>query len=213
MTSNIAERLRAIVPENMSQDEFADSIAVKPASMKAWLRGVNDPNLKAVRAIAATYKVDLNWLIEGQNSIVINNGSDMTLIRHFDIEASAGNGTNAEGETQLAPIAFSRAWLRATANVPPEQLSVITARGDSMTPTFRSGALLLVNHGLSDFEGDGIYAINLDGDLYVKRLQKRLGGGVVVTSDNPRYTPMDVPNLDAVNMTVIGEVVWHGDWI
>lgn len=170
------------------------------------------PKVEALVKISEETGAGIDWLIggEGESEVTI---SDMTMIKHFDVQASAGDGSVIDQEDQLAPIAFSRAWLRATANVAPEQLSVITARGDSMLPRIRSGAQLLVNHSLSEFQGDSIYAFLLDGDLYVKHLQKRLGGGVVIISENPMYPPIDVPNLDAVNMSVIGEVVWHGDWI
>ena len=82
-----------------------------------------------------------------------------------------------------------------------------------MQPTMRAGSLLIVNHTVDRLSGDGIYAIQLDGDLYVKRVQRMLGGGFVISSDNKEYRDQEVRNPEAVGLIVIGAVVWHGDFI
>lgn len=57
---------------------------------------------------------------------------------------------------------------------------------------------------------NAIYAISVNGNLMVKRVQLRLDGTLVVMSDNPRYEAEVVTPNDANQLRVIGQVVWHG---
>ena len=95
----------------------------------------------------------------------------------------------------------------------PKKLSVIGARGDSMFPTIRSGAMLVIDHAIERVRADGIYAFSMEGELYVKRLQKMLDGSLVVRSDNPEYHDQNVPADEAKSIRIVGEIVWTGDWL
>jgi phage repressor protein C with HTH and peptisase S24 domain len=53
-----------------------------------------------------------------------------------------------------------------------------------MEPTIRSGDLLLVDRSKSQVKGEGIYLINLDDGLMVKRVEWILDGSVVICGDN-----------------------------
>ena len=55
-----------------------------------------------------------------------------------------------------------------------------------------------------DGESDGIYAFINENGLFVKRIQRRVDGGLDVISDNKEY-PMQIVNKDGIN--VLGKVV------
>lgn len=52
-----------------------------------------------------------------------------------------------------------------------------------MEPTFRNGDLIVVDRQDRDLKRDGVFCVLVDGDLYVKRVQ-RIPGAVLFISDN-----------------------------
>ena len=56
----------------------------------------------------------------------------------------------------------------------------------------------------------GVYVIQLGGHLLVKRLNRRVDGGVDVISDNPAYSIEHLGPDAAEALTIIGRVVWAG---
>ena len=86
--------------------------------------------------------------------------------------------------------------------------------GDSMEPTIRSGDLLLVDRSKSRMNGDGIYLINLDDGLMVKRVEWLLGGSVVIRGDNTTVSREQIlPSTDLEKLHILGRVVWVGSKI
>ena len=86
--------------------------------------------------------------------------------------------------------------------------------GDSMEPTIRSGDLLLVDRSKSRMNGDGIYLINLDDGLMVKRVEWLLGGSVVIRGDNTAVSREQLlPSTDLEKLQLLGRVVWVGSKI
>jgi len=85
------------------------------------------------------------------------------------------------------------------------------ARGDSMEPTIYSGDSLVIDKTMNSVTSDGgIYVINYDGELFVKRVQKQLNGTVAITSDNKNYGDIVIPSSDLNTLRIIGSVVWSG---
>jgi len=70
--------------------------------------------------------------------------------------------------------------------------------------------LLLINLDINHTTGDGIYILQGDMGLQVKRVQSMIGGGLVISSDNPHYQKLTVgpDQLDLVH--IVGRVVWFG---
>lgn len=84
---------------------------------------------------------------------------------------------------------------------------LITASGDSMEPTFRNGDLIVVDRQDSDLKRDGVFCVLVDGDLYVKRVQ-RIPGAILFISDNSLYRPFEIPLKEVeFRLQVLGRVV------
>lgn len=135
--------------------------------------------------------------------------ADFAMIDAYDIEASAGNGTVAREEEVIGRFAFRRSWLNRK-GLSPATLVIITAKGDSMEPTVRSGDILLVDKNITRLASDGIYLIERDNEVYCKRLQKLFNGGVSIMSDNEKYKPQELDQSEAEQLNVTGRVVWIG---
>jgi len=137
------------------------------------------------------------------------------LIPHLDIAASMGHG-------KVAPEMFIEVirdmtvhldWLRmqglAFSNI--DNLAIITGDGDSMYGTFADGDALLVDRGITEVRTDAIYVFALDGDLYIKRLQRLTGGQLRMISDNPVYPPIiiDESMIDRMHIQARVLLAWN----
>lgn len=121
-----------------------------------------------------------------------------------------GGGMDALHEdVMLGSIALSEAWV--SKRIQPTQASAlkfIHAYGDSMSPTFEDGDVLLVDTGVRDpHDIDGVYVLSVHNRLFIKRVRTRMDNVTEVSSDNPTVKTVDVLNGDNA-LDVLGRVVW-----
>ena len=140
----------------------------------------------------------------------VRDWSDFVQVPRYDIRASAGPGALIDGEHVLDQMAFRRDWLRGTLGLQLDRLALLNVDGDSMAPTLTHGDMILVDTREMDGLRPGIYVINLEGRLLVKRLQPAMNGSVKVVSDNERYSSEVVEGDDLRQLQVVGQVVWQG---
>lgn len=126
------------------------------------------------------------------------------------VQASAGAGSHVDREFATGSYRFDEAWLRQVSRAKPEELSIITVRGDSMATTLMDGDDVLVDHAdAAPSLRDGIYVLRRDDTLMVKRLALApTSGTVTISSDNPAYPTW--PDCPLASIDVLGRVVWAG---
>lgn len=131
-------------------------------------------------------------------------------IPRYEIAASAGGGAMVHSEQVVDYLSFRAEWVRNTLGVSVRDLALISVIGDSMEPTLSEGDVVLLDMTTKSVLDGSIYALQLNGGLLVKRIQRKLDGSVVVKSDNPRYDPEEVSEDKADRLKIIGRVVWVG---
>lgn len=136
--------------------------------------------------------------------------TDLVMVPRYDIHASAGNGAVIHDETIVDHLAFKRDWIRQSLGLDPSCLALIDVRGDSMSPTIDGGDLLLLDTRPGQTKSEGVYVINLNGSLLVKRLRIRLSGVIEIVSDNPKYGSETISGEELERLVIVGRVVWHG---
>jgi len=124
--------------------------------------------------------------------------------------ASMGPGADVEHDDILVgTIPLSPDWI--SKRIRPSSSSAlrfIHAYGDSMSPTFEDGDILLVDTGKNDPSGaDGVYVLATQKRLFIKRVTERFNGGHDVTSDNVNVKTVQELNGDS-EITVLGRIVW-----
>jgi len=93
----------------------------------------------------------------------------------------------------------------------PSRLILVSSVGDAMEPTVRTGDLLLVDRSPTPPLEDGIYLIQIERSLSVKRLERRMDGSVTVRGDNPKASKEElIPKNELARLKNIGKVVWMG---
>ena len=180
-------------------NELSKALNVSPSTIRTW-RGRNKIPESAFR------KADNS----AQNVSLEKTNSQINL-PFYAISASAGGGALVEVEEQANLISFEPEWLNKEIGVNANDVFLMLVDGDSMYPTLKNGAMIMVNkhfNGLSD----GIYVMRHEQNLLVKRLQMLPNGIIKVKSDNNLYEPWEInkENLDGTDIEIIGRVVWSG---
>lgn len=123
---------------------------------------------------------------------------------------SMGPGTEIQHDDVLVGhIALSEQWVaRRLQPTNINALRFIHAYGDSMSPTFEDGDILLVDTGIKDPRIiDGVYVMTANDRVYIKRVRQRMDGVVEISSDNATVKTVDVLNGDH-RIDILGRVVW-----
>ena len=191
--------------KNISQ--IARAFNTSPQTVKNWeSRGMSKEGLLKAQKIIG---VSAHWLETGEGNMLIlsnteklnleslndenieNISEDFITIDQFDIQVSCGTGIkNASYPDFIRSINIPKEefleWFGRSKAKPGIQL--VTIKGDSMEPTLPNRAIAFVDSNINEFQGDGIYAFVLDGEAYIKRLQ-RIPGKIIAISDNTVYEP------------------------
>lgn len=129
---------------------------------------------------------------------------------HLDAHLSAGHGGPSTDaiETSDKTTPFRSDWVKSEGWNPRTHYTM-RCKGDSMEPTIQDGAPVVIDTSASGkrVQSGRIYAISVDGETYLKRLDKLPNGMVRVRSDNatPMYAPYELAE-SAIN--IIGRAVW-----
>ena len=95
-------------------------------------------------------------------------------------------------------------WKRS---LPPKELALVHVQGESMEPTLTDGDLVLLRYQ-NRLDRDGIFVLNYDGELFIKRGQRLGRRKAVLISDNAAYQPMEIAL--GKSLCLIGRAVWAG---
>jgi len=126
----------------------------------------------------------------------------------LEYRLSAGRGGPDPDAAELAGTgaAFRSDFIRAQGWSPKTHYTM-RCDGESMEPTIQDGAPVVIACNETTIRSGRIYALLLNDEPLLKRLHKRPGGLVQVTSDNPmpQYAAYEV---EESALTVIGRAVW-----
>lgn len=225
---SIADQIR-IVREHLglSQKDIATVLNVPSTTISKYERGEIKPSADFLNTISSCLNINLNWLVcntgemfnqPEQDAEVIPmtnkcNGSiclsemdkdNQVFIPKYDMLASAGYGAY-NSNAQIGTMMLDRRYVEKELNANPRTLTALGVAGDSMEPTLRNGDVVLVDN--SQKSGDGIFIIQVDDILYIKRVQTLFNKGIIrLTSDNGFYAPMDI-DAKVDNVNILGRVV------
>lgn len=106
-------------------------------------------------------------------------------------------------------VLLDRSLLHGLANVRDNWLTAHQIEGDAMAPTLREGDLVLVDTADCRMLRDGIYVLEIDSNLVVKRLSINPATRMVtILSDNASYPSFT--DCDPALLRAVGRVVWLG---
>ncbi len=201
--------------KKLSQAELARKAGLSQATISDIERGRNQSTTE-VKTLAKALGVTTDYLLTGKESEYepeTATEEHFAFIPFYDAHGSCGDGyANGDHAVIKSELAFKRSWLKDE-GLQEKDLAIITAKGDSMSPTINDGSILLINTNYKRVESGRVYAIAVDDQVRVKRLFLGLSGDCRIVSDNPNKTlyPDETISPEILDkLHIIGRVVWMG---
>lgn len=191
---------------DLSQQELADACEVSRNAVSMWETDKNLPGTEHLIELSDTLDASIDWLLKGSGTLPGDEFANFELIEQYDLSVSAGHGSLVLDETASRQLAFRKAWLSGL-GINAKDAGLFTATGDSMAPVINDGDSILVDYQDKVIRGDRIFVAEHDNEIFVKRIQK-LMGGLTLTSVNNDYAPIVFPAAEADQLHIIGRVRW-----
>lgn len=222
------KRLRdALRAKGLKPADLAKAANESPQNINNWMkRGVpSTKGQKIARVLGvsadAISNIDFDEGKEKLDSLVqetaLRYGSSDVLdlgvymIPQLDINVSLGHGNNVDSVNSIIDKWPIEKRLLYKLGIAPENAILVRCEGDSMHDTISDGDLVVIDKSLSQPPWDGVYAIQSDAGIRIKRINIRLDSIVEVISDNPnkdRYpTETYGPDIADELIHVLGRVV------
>lgn len=222
----------------MSQRAFGMSLGVSGGLVGQIEADLSKPSRGFLTKISDIYGVNADWLLNGHgertrfpgqgfagrveqvsppdrsqpnHGDVRFDGTDYAFVKRMALSVSAGSGLIPVDNGQTERMALPIAWFERL-GVNSDLAVLVGVTGDSMSPAIPDGALVLIHTAEKMPTKPGVYAFNLDGQSYIKRIvpggSDRKGRPVAITllSDNPVYPPQTLAGEDMNSIAVVGRV-------
>ncbi len=192
------ERVESALYENkIKEAELCRRIGLAQASMNGWKTRGSIPRADIAVKTAEVLNTTVEYLISGKHP---KDSDKSFIVPILNQELSAGKGEILPEDDLIKGLIALPSFLREYGN----NIAGLYVHGDSMEPTLKNGDLIIcASNGWDNSEG--LYAIRLNGNGYVKRIQ--VGAGkIIIRSDNPKYSQIEEP-LESDNFEIIGKVL------
>lgn len=221
----LGERVKARRMElGITQKELGDLVGISQNSITKIENGGNTIH---IAKLASALGVSVAWLSTGigdrDDGIVGNGGLDKQLISsepdllhkhridYYDVRAAAGlNGFENSDYPEIISSLFltDEGISQLVGKKSADGICLVNVPTDSMEPTIRKGDIVFLDTKVNAYSGDGIYAFAIDGSLFIKRIQKLVGGGYRLHSDNKEnYDPQDISEDICQSANFIGRFI------
>lgn len=193
-------RLEDVLSQNnITPTELSRILGVTPSVVNAWKTRNAIPRADIIVKVAEKLNTSVEYLMTG-NSPELRTTKKTFLIPVYNQELSAGHGEILPDNDVAEGLLAVPLWLRKAYG---NNLGALHVHGDSMQPTLNDGDMVVCD-SLGWDKSDGLFAIRLNGNGYVKRLQV-VSGKVLIKSDNPNYDTI-TESIDSEEISIIGKV-------
>lgn len=220
----LGERVKARRMElGITQKELGDLVGV---SQNSITKIENGGNTTFITELASALGVDVMWLstgasdhksaqkvIEQSLDNYFSNERDLLhkhRIDYYDVRAAAGltGFENSDYPEIISSLYLTDEGMsQLVGKKSADGICLVNVPTDSMEPTIRKGDIVFLDTKVNAYSGDGIYAFAIDGALFIKRIQKMIGGGYRMISDNEIYPPEQISDDVCKNAQFIGRFI------
>ena len=192
MQNDIGKRISAIRRDRgFSQEQLAEMSSVNRVTLARYETGMIEPGALALSRIADALNVSTDELLcrtEKLPPFISIMKTSVPIVGEIACGKPITAEQNIEGYADLPDGVTADFALRC--------------KGDSMSPTFEQGDLVLIRQ-TPDVNDGQIAAVGIDDSATLKRVYRQ-GENVVCVSDNPAYPPQIFP---AEQVTIYGLAV------
>ncbi len=209
---NFSDRLKKLRSSlGLSQTQFAKKAGVTKQSQINYEANKRLPNVEYLKKLSEM-GVNINILISGneifsQQLDCLNNDDEAyDFIPIYDIWASIDRNIDPFSQPVRSHLAFRKQWLQEHV-YEAKDLCAIFAKGNSMEPTIGDCTMLVINRTYNKPVDGKIFVIRQESNIFIKRLQLLLDGGLLLISDNQTYFPIQLSCSDLQSIEIIGQIV------
>ena len=196
------ERVESALKSNhITEAELSRRIGFTQAGINGWKTRDAIPRADIAIKTAEVLNTTVEYLVTWNHSkTIINKPKNTFLVPILNQELSAGKGEILPEDDFIKALIALPSFLREYGN----DIAGLYVHGDSMEQTLKNGDLVICSSRGWD-NAEGLYAIRLNGNGYVKRIQ--VGAGkIIIRSDNPKYSPIEEP-IESEAFSIIGKVL------
>lgn len=189
----------------LSQVELAERTGLSQNYISQLNTGARDGTIESLQQIALGFGVSLSGFFACADSGL----PELDFVPKVKARPLAGTGgLEVDGDYE-GLYAFPASFLRRKGGS-AGTMRIFEVDGDSMEPVLRAGDRVMINQRMADISSGHIYLLRLEGELMIKRLERRPGGIVLIRSDNPAYEDMEVQpaGMECLDFAVFGKMVW-----
>lgn len=204
---------QALEAKNKTASQLSRACDVSAASVNKWLSGVTSkPKYDDVMNISRFLGISSDWLMNGtggMSTTFTSPATDMVELEQVDIKGSCGLGAiNFNDVPEIKRILVTNTWFTKNfAFYNPNSIKIVTAQGDSMEPEINDGDAVFIDITDKELLRDGIYLLSVDGEIFIKRVQKLIGKKIALISSNKAYKDIEVPIDTDIEIRFIGRVI------
>lgn len=221
----IRERLDQIITEQkINKAKLGEVAGVSAQAVNNWYKK-GKISIDSAKAIYQKYGYSIEWILGGDESKAsVNQNNNLTSdlfsnerdllhkhrIDYYDVRAAAGltGFENSDYPEIISSLYLTdEGMAQLVGKKSADGICLVNVPTDSMEPTIRKGDIVFLDTKVNAYSGDGIYAFAIDGALFIKRIQKMIGGGYRMISDNEIYPPEQISDDVCKNAQFIGRFI------
>lgn len=216
---SIGSKIKALREEQgLTQIDLVKKSGISRATIQSYERDDASITISIIEKISNALGVDVSYFLSPSQSPSVSNSSpsnqvvnalqqtDIVKINYYpNVLASAGYGALNHHENKEV-IDINRSFLIALGLKVFNNLDLITVYGDSMEPFVSNGELVIIERS-NEAKNSDIVIANINGEVYVKKLQKDpLGKWLKLTSLNAMYPDIELKEDELKYLSIIGIV-------
>jgi len=207
---DIVEEIKDIISvdykgKKVFDKDVADLLGISQMNF-ATMKKRNKIPFRELLDFCAKRSIAINWLLYNQSpESLIEATNRFFMVRYFsEVNASAGGGGSVENEHHESLMLSENFVITLGGERELKNIEAINVSGDSMEPTFSYHDIVFLNRSKQDISRGGIFTINTEHGLFIKRIQKRIDGKIDIISDNKEYP---IQTVYPEEIEVVGRIV------
>lgn len=160
---------------------------------------------------AALEPSDLPLTTATRNVTALRGKPDEIVIPQYDVRAAMGHGQVPSDYNQaIRNIIVSADLLqeKGVTYTQPTSLAIVTGWGQSMEGTINDKDPVIVDRGVTEYVGEGVYLVTWLGELFIKRLQRMDEEHMWLISDNKKHKDQTA-RIDDLTIHAKVLLVWN----
>ena len=170
----------------------------RPQTARRWIETEEPglPDLESFAAICGAFDTDANWML------------GLTKTRYPLPRGPEHGEATQSAQDKNAKLDWMDYVIRQVAE-DGDGCSTFYMPGDDMEPRIKNGAPMLVDTRTKEIAGNGTYVLEYQRRTLVRNVESRIGEGLVLTCENPKYKQSVIKDAAAakrMGLKVIGRV-------